>query len=100
VDSLYVRFKFGMSEKEFNKLAQEHPQLHDLVFDGGIVPKHRFQMRPVLEERGVGFTRDGIFYIGDRHKFIDWAKSCGLYGEADIQNLEYLICGELMKEMT
>lgn len=99
MDSLYVRFKFGMSAPEFKKLAKEHPHLYDLVFDGVIEPGHRFQMRPVLDENGVGFTRDDLLLIKDRHKFLDWARNSGLYDEKSLDDLEWLICQEMMKEM-
>ena len=94
MDSLYVRFKFGMTDWEFAKLALLNPKLYDLEFDGAV---ERYRQTSNLN--GVVSHVGDIYMIKDRHKFIDWAKSCGLYNEADIQNLEYLICGELMKEM-
>lgn len=92
MDSLYVRFKFGMKSEEFRKLALQHPKLYDLEFDGAIERVRNFNV-------GRFFDIDTTHKLKDRHKFLDWARNSGLYDEKSLDDLEWLICQEMMKEL-
>lgn len=94
MDSLYVRFKFGMKSEEFRKLALQHPKLNDLEFDGGVE-----LFRIEAWSNGQMVPAGTLYKLTDRHKFLDWARNSGLYDEKSLDDLEWLICQEMMKEL-
>mgnify|MGYP000446816567 CR=1 FL=1 len=84
MDSLYIRLKFGMPVEEFGRIVRQHPNLE--------------RLRRYLQVQES--THPRIKYVLKQPlRFLDWAKTSELYDEAQLENLEWLICQELMKEM-
>ena len=87
MDSLYVRLKFGISINEFLNLF-EVAHREQLQASGAVTYLHSTETED-FRSRAV---------IADRHKFLEWAKGCGLYDDIALDSLEYLICQEMMNE--
>lgn len=97
MDSLYIRLKFGMPMNEFNRLVLQYPNLVRL--QGSLQVNSQFiEFGSVLG--AVNPSRSEPKYVLKQPlRFLDWAKTSELYDEAQLENLEWLICQELMKEM-
>lgn len=96
MDSLYVRLKFGIPNAEFQELFG-FVRGEELLSSGGVLMVHS-TLPSYSGLTGAVSVRSSTVVIADRHKFLEWAKSCGLYDDIALDSLEYLICQELMNE--
>lgn len=95
MDSLYVRLKFGIPSAEFQELFG-FVRGTDLLTCGAVERIHSTFAQGL--KSGAHTLAVSTVRIGDRHKFLEWAKSCGLYDDIALDSLEYLICQEMMNE--
>jgi len=97
VDSLYVRLKFGIPKSEFQ-------ELFGFVNGGELLAQDAVEVVHSTRVVRAGLTgpvqvSDSTVRIANRHKFLEWAKACGRYDDLALDNLEYLICQEIMNEV-
>lgn len=96
MDSLYVRLKFGIPNAEFQELFG-FVRAEEILSSGAVERIHStFAQGLKAGERTV--VPVTTVRIADRHKFLEWAKNCGMYDDIALDSLEYLICQELMNE--
>jgi len=96
VDSLYVRLKFGIPNAEFQSLFG-FVCAEELLESGAIERIHSTFAQGL--KFGAHTLAVATVRIANRHKFLEWAKSCGRYDDLALENLEYLICQEIMNEV-